>query len=60
MACHIIRKENFDPVMFSTLQDEDRRVNKDMLLSIINRGAEREVYTLFMGYTPSGKMDAET
>lgn len=46
--------------MFCTLKDEEGNVGRDLLLSVISKGAEREVYLLFMGYSPSGKMDAET
>jgi hypothetical protein len=47
---HNLMKENFDPIMFNTLKDENNMVSKELLLSVINKGAEREVYLLFMGY----------
>lgn len=54
-----VMQENFDPIMFETLKDEEGIVTKDLLASVIQKGAEREVYLLFMGYAPTGKMNAE-
>ena len=49
--------EQYDPKLFQSLKATDNHVEREMFLSAISDGEEREVFHLFVEFCPDGEMD---